>query len=109
MPDGRDIRTSRRARKSAAGYDLTRLMIGSEGTLGGITEITLRLHPIPEVISAAVCVCASLAGAGDTVVQAIQLGVPMARIEILDDVQMRAVNRWSRLDYPEVTTTLFVF
>ena len=107
--DGRDIRTARRARKSAAGYDLTRLMIGSEGTLGMITEVTLRLHGIPETIASAVCGFATLEGAVDTVVQAIQLGVPLARIEILDDVQMRAVNRWSKLDYPEVTTLFFEF
>lgn len=108
-PDGRDIRTSRRARKSAAGYDLTRLMIGSEGTLGIITEVTLRLHPIPEQISAAVCSFETLAGAVDTVVQAIQLGIPLARVEILDDVQMRAVNQHSKLDYPEKTTLFFEF
>ena len=108
-PDGRDIRTARRARKSAAGYDLTRLMIGSEGTLGIITEITLRLHGIPEQISAAVCSFKTLAGAVDTVVQAIQLGIPLARVEILDDVQMRAVNKWSQLDYPELTTLFFEF
>ncbi|HET9639307.1 MAG TPA: FAD-linked oxidase C-terminal domain-containing protein [Allosphingosinicella sp.] len=108
-PDGRDIRTARRARKSAAGYDLTRLMIGSEGTLGIITEVTLRLHGIPEQISAAVCGFETLSGAVDTVVQSIQLGVPLARVEILDDVQMRAVNRRSGLDYPEVTTLFFEF
>ena len=108
-PDGRDIRTSRRARKSAAGYDLTRLMVGSEGTLGIITEITLRLHGIPEAISSAVCSFETLAGAVDTVVQTIQLGVPIARVEILDDVQMRAVNLWSKLDYPEKTTLFFEF
>jgi len=108
-PEGKDIRTARRARKSAAGYDLTRLMIGSEGTLGVITEVTLRLHGIPETISAATCGFQTLAGAVDTVVQAIQLSVPMARIEILDDVQMRAVNRWSKLDYPELTTLFFEF
>ncbi|HUD28901.1 MAG TPA: FAD-linked oxidase C-terminal domain-containing protein [Novosphingobium sp.] len=108
-PDGRDIRTSRRARKSAAGYDLTRLMIGSEGTLGIITEVTLRLHGIPEAISSAVCSFETLEGAVDTVVQAIQIGVPLARVEILDDAQMRAVNRWSRLDYPEKTTLFFEF
>ena len=108
-PDGRDIRTARRARKSAAGYDLTRLMIGSEGTLGVITEVTVRLHGIPEAISSAVCSFASLSGAVDTVVEAIQLGVPLARIELLDDVQMRAVNRWSKLDYPELTTLFFEF
>ena len=108
-PDGKDVRTARRARKSAAGYDLTRLMIGSEGTLGIITEVTLRLHGIPETISAAVCGFETLDGAVATVVQAIQLGVPLARVEILDDVQMRAVNRWSKLDYPEVTTLFFEF
>ncbi|WP_285020548.1 FAD-linked oxidase C-terminal domain-containing protein [Novosphingobium sp. fls2-241-R2A-195] len=108
-PDGKDIRTSRRARKSAAGYDLTRLMIGSEGTLGIITEVTLRLHGIPEAISSAVCSFETLEGAVDTVVQAIQIGVPLARVEILDDTQMRAVNRWSKLDYPELTTLFFEF
>lgn len=108
-PDGRDIRTARRARKSAAGYDLTRLMIGSEGTLGIITEVTLRLHGIPEQISSAVCSFETLAGAVDTVVQAIQLGIPLARVEILDDVQMRAVNLHSKLDYVERTTLFFEF
>ena len=108
-PDGRDIRIARRARKSAAGYDLTRLMIGSEGTLGIITEVTLRLHGIPEAISAAVCAFETLSGAVDTVVQAIQLGIPLARVEILDDMQMKAINRWSKLDYPELTTLFFEF
>ncbi|MDO9369041.1 MAG: FAD-linked oxidase C-terminal domain-containing protein, partial [Sphingopyxis sp.] len=108
-PDGREIRTSRRARKSAAGYDLTRLMIGSEGTLGIITEVTLRLHGIPETISSAVCGFESIEGAVDTVVQAIQLGIPLARVEILDDAQMRAVNRWSKLDYAELNTLFFEF
>jgi D-lactate dehydrogenase (cytochrome) len=108
-PDGRDIRTSRRARKSAAGYDLTRLMIGSEGTLGVITEVTLRLHPIPEAIAAAVCSFATLAGAVDTVVQTIQSGVPVARVELMDDVQVRAVNLRSGLGLPEATTLFFEF
>jgi D-lactate dehydrogenase (cytochrome) len=107
--DGREIRLRRRARKSAAGYDLTRLFIGSEGTLGIITEVTLRLHGIPESIAAAVCSFDTLEGAVDTVVQTIQLGVPVARVELLDDVQMRAVNRWSKLDYPETTTLFFEF
>jgi D-lactate dehydrogenase (cytochrome) len=107
--DGREIRTARRARKSAAGYDLTRLFVGSEGTLGIITEITLRLHGIPEATAAAVCSFATLKGAVDTVVQTIQLGVPVARVEILDDVQMRAINQWSKLDYPETTTLFFEF
>jgi D-lactate dehydrogenase (cytochrome) len=109
LADGRVIRTSRRARKSSAGYDLTRLFVGSEGTLGIITEITLRLHAIPEAISAATCSFATIGGAVDTVVQSIQLGVPLARVEILDDVQIRAVNRWSKLDLPELTTLFFEF
>lgn len=108
-PDGKVIRTSRRARKSAAGYDLTRLFVGSEGTLGIVVEVTLRLHPIPEQISSAVCGFASLKGAVDTVVQSIQLGVPLARVEILDAMQMRACNLWSKLDYPEMTTLFFEF
>ena len=107
--DGEVIRTARRARKSAAGYDLTRLFVGSEGTLGIITEVTLRLHPIPETISSAVCGFASLQGAVDTVVQSIQSGVPLARVEILDDRQIAAVNAWSKLDLPEVTTLFFEF
>jgi D-lactate dehydrogenase (cytochrome) len=109
MPDGKVVRTARRARKSAAGYDLTRLLVGSEGTLAIITEVTLRLFGIPETISAAVCGFQTLDGAVRTVVEAIQLGVPMARIELLDDVQVRAVNRWSKLDYPEVNTLFFEF
>lgn len=108
-PQGKVIRTARRARKSAAGYDLTRLYVGSEGTLGIITEITLRLHPIPEAISSAVCSFRTLGGAVDTVVQSIQCGVPLARVEILDALQMRAVNLWSRLDYPEAPTLFFEF
>jgi D-lactate dehydrogenase (cytochrome) len=107
LADGRIIRTSRRARKSAAGYDLTRLFVGSEGTLGIITEVTLRLFGIPEAMAAAVVSFDSLAGAIDTVIQTIQLGVPVARIELLDDVQMDAVNRFSKLSYP-VQDTLFV-
>ncbi len=107
--DGREIRTARRARKSAAGYDLTRLFVGSEGTLGIVTEVTLRLHAIPEAISAAVCGFETLQGAVDTVVQSIQFGVPLARVEILDDVQIRAVNAYSKLDLPEVTTLFFEF
>ena len=108
-PQGEVIRTARRARKSAAGYDLTHLYVGAEGTLGIITEVTLRLHAIPEVISSAVCGFQSIEGAVATVVQAIQLGVPLARVEILDDVQIRAVNAWSKLDLPEVTTLFFEF
>ena len=105
--DGRVIRTSRRARKSAAGYDLTRLFVGSEGTLGIITEVTLRLHAIPEAISAATCSFETIKGAVDTVVQSIQLGIPLARVEILDDVQIRAINLWSKMDLPELTTLFY--
>lgn len=107
--DGRVIRTARRARKSSAGYDLTRLLVGSEGTLAIITEVTLRLHAIPEQISAATCSFDTIGGAVDTVVQSIQLGIPLARVEILDDMQIRAVNRWSKMDLPELTTLFFEF
>ena len=109
LPDGKIVRTSQRAKKSAAGYDLTRLFVGSEGTLGIITEITLRLHGVPETISAAVCPFNSLGGAVDTVVQIIQIGLPIARVEILDSAQMRAVNRWSQLSYAEQPTLFFEF
>jgi D-lactate dehydrogenase (cytochrome) len=107
MADGRIIRTARRARKSAAGYDLTRLLVGSEGTLGVITEVTLKLYGIPEAISAAVVSFETLEGAVDSVIQTIQVGVPIARIELLDDVQMRAINDYSGLEYP-VQPTLFM-
>ena len=107
LADGRIIRTSRRSRKSAAGYDLTRLFVGSEGTLGIITEVTLRLYGIPEAMAAAVCSFDSIEGAVNAVIQTIQLGIPVARIELLDDVQMDAVNRFSKLNYP-VKDTLFV-
>jgi len=107
LSDGRIIRTSRRARKSAAGYDLTRLFVGSEGTLGIITEVTLKLYGIPEAMAAAVCSFDNLEGAVDTVIQVIQLGIPVARIELLDDVQMDSLNKFSKLSYP-VKDTLFV-
>jgi D-lactate dehydrogenase (cytochrome) len=107
LADGRTIQTGGRARKSAAGYDLTRLFVGSEGTLGVITEVTLRLFGRPEAISVAVCSFPDIAGAVETIITTIQLGVPIARSELLDDVQMAAVNRYSRLAYPE-RPTLFV-
>jgi D-lactate dehydrogenase (cytochrome) len=106
-PDGHIVRTGSRARKSSAGYDLTHLFVGSEGTLGVITEVTLRIYPTPEAISSAVCSFASLDDAVNCVIRAIQLGIPVARIELLDDVQMDAVNRRSGLVYP-VAPTLFL-
>lgn len=107
LADGRIVRTARRARKSSAGYDLTRLFVGSEGTLGIITEVTVRLAGVPESVAAAVCSFASLEGAVHAVIRTIQLGVPIARIELLDDVQMDAVNRYAGLAYP-VRDTLFL-
>jgi D-lactate dehydrogenase (cytochrome) len=101
MPDGRAIRTARRARKSSAGYDITRLLVGSEGTLGVITEITLRLHGIPEVIAAAVCPFETLNGACDSAIAAIQCGVPLARVELVDELQIRACNIYSKLALAE--------
>jgi D-lactate dehydrogenase (cytochrome) len=109
LADGRVIRTSRRARKSSAGYDLTRLFVGSEGTLGVIAELTLRLYGIPEAISAAVCPFPDLKSAVETVILTIQSGVPVARIELLDEVQMDAVNRYSKFDYPVQPTLFFEF
>src|SRR4051795_13132851 len=109
LPDGRIIRTARRARKSAAGYDLTRLFVGSEGTLGIITEVTVRLYGIPEAISAAVCAFPTIAAAVDTVIQTIQSGVPIARIELLDEAQINAINRFSKLDHKVAPTLFFEF
>ncbi len=109
LADGRIVRTSSRSRKSAAGYDLTRLFVGSEGTLGVITEITLRLHGIPEAISSAVCSFDTMEGAVNTVIETIQCGVPIARIELLDEVQMDAINKYSNLDYPLAPTLFFEF
>ena len=106
-PDGRIIRTGGRARKSSAGYDLTRLYVGAEGTLGVITEIQLRLYGVPEAISAGVCQFDTLAGAVRTVIMAMQSGIPVARIELLDDVQMDACIRYSKLEGYAVKPTLF--
>lgn len=105
--DGREIRTAHRARKSSAGYDLTRLFVGAEGTLGIITSITLRLQGIPEVISGGVCPFPTIADACNAVILTIQSGIPVARIELLDALQMKACNSYSGLSYEE-TPTLFV-
>jgi D-lactate dehydrogenase (cytochrome) len=107
LPDGRVIRTGGRVRKSATGYDLTRLMIGSEGTLGVITEIQLRLHGIPEAMSAATCQFDELEGAVETVIAVMQAGIPVARIELVDEVQLAACIAYSKLDGLDVVPTLF--
>jgi len=109
LADGRVIHTGGRARKSASGYDLTRLFVGSEGTLGIITEVTLRLYGLPEAVSAAVCPFETLEGAVQTVMTTIQLGIPVARIELLDEAQMEASNRYSRVNYPVKPTLFFEF
>ena len=107
LVDGKVIRTGGRARKSSAGYDLTRLFVGSEGTLGVITELTLRLHGIPEAISSAVCAFPSLDAAVRAVIQTIQLGIPVARIELLDEHQMQGCIAYSKLEGLTPAPTLF--
>ncbi|MHA1114426.1 MAG: FAD-linked oxidase C-terminal domain-containing protein, partial [Alphaproteobacteria bacterium] len=101
LADGRVIKTANRARKSSAGYDLTRLFVGAEGTLGIVTEVTLRLHGIPEASLAAICPFPSFKQAVDSVIVVIHSGIPVARIEFVDEVVMRAMNLYSRTDYPE--------
>ena len=109
LADGSVIHTGTRARKSAAGYDLTRLFVGSEGTLGIITAITLRLYGIPEAMSAAVCSFDALGGAVDTVIETIQLGIPVARIELLDELMIGAVNQYSKLSLKQAPTLFLEF
>lgn len=109
MADGRVISTGQRARKSSAGYDLTRLLVGSEGTLGLITELTLRLHGIPEAISSASCCFDDIRDACQSVIDTIQFGVPVARIELLDELTVKAVNAYSGLTLPEKTLLLLEF
>jgi len=109
MADGTVIRTASRARKSSAGYDLTRLMVGSEGTLGIITEITLRLQGIPEAISSARCSFPTVEAACETVMNVIQYGLPVARIELLDAMVVKAVNGYSKLSLPETPMLLLEF
>ena len=109
LADGSIIHTGGRARKSSSGYDLTRLFVGSEGTLGVITELTLRLYGRPEAVRAAVCPFDSMAGAANTVIQTIQLGIPVARIEIIDEAQLRVVNAYSKTAYPLAPTLFFEF
>ena len=109
LPDGRIIRTGGRARKSSAGYDLTGLFVGSEGTLGIITEVTVRLYGQPEAISSGVCEFETLRGAVDTVIQTIQLGIPVARIELVDELQIRAVNQYSGTNLAERPTLFLEF
>jgi len=107
--DGRIIKTSRRARKSSAGYDLTRLFVGSEGTLGIITEVTVRLYAVPEAMSAAVCSFKDIAGAVSTVIQTLQAGIPIARSEALCATTMRAINAYSKTGYKEQPTLFLEF
>ncbi|TDK43864.1 FAD-binding oxidoreductase [Antarcticimicrobium luteum] len=109
MPDGEVIRTAQRAKKSSAGYDLTRLMVGAEGTLGLITEITLRLQGIPEAISSARCSFPTVDAACQAVMMTIQYGIPVARIELLDAMSVGAANVYSKLDLPETPLLLLEF
>ena len=109
MADGQVIRTGTRAKKSSAGYDLTRLLIGSEGTLGLITELTVKLQGVPEVIAGGICSFPSVEAACNAVINTIQYGIPVARIELLDTVQVCACNRYSGLELPEETLLLLEF
>ncbi len=107
LANGNVIRTARRARKSSAGYDLTRLFVGSEGTLGVITEVTVKLYGLPEAMAAGVVSFADMGAAVDAVIATVQSGIPVARIELLDEVQLDAINRYSKLQLP-LRPTLFL-
>jgi D-lactate dehydrogenase (cytochrome) len=109
LPNGEIITTARRAKKSSAGYDITRLLVGSEGTLAVITEITLKLHGIPEKIMAATCSFARVKDACDATIMTIQTGLPIARIELLDELQVKACNAYSKLNLPEQPLLLVEF
>ncbi|MFL6572575.1 MAG: FAD-binding oxidoreductase [Burkholderiales bacterium] len=109
LADGRIIQTSRRSKKSAAGYDLTRLFVGSEGTLGIITEVTVRLYPVQEAMSAAVCAFDSVDGCTRTVIQTIQAGIPVARCDIVCDKTVAAINKFKKTDYRIAPTVFFEF
>ena len=109
LADGRVIQTSRRAKKSAAGYDLTRIFVGSEGTLGIITEVTVKLYPMQEAMSAAVCAFPTIDGAAKTVIQTLQMGIPVARSELLCGTTMNALNRYNKWSYRESPTLFLEF
>ncbi|HVP08989.1 MAG TPA: FAD-linked oxidase C-terminal domain-containing protein [Burkholderiales bacterium] len=109
LADGRVIQTSRRAKKSAAGYDLTRLFVGAEGTLGIITEVTVRLYPVQEAMSAAVCAFKDVDGCTNTVIQTIQAGVPVARCDIVCEKTVDAINKYKKTSYRVAPTVFFEF
>jgi D-lactate dehydrogenase (cytochrome) len=109
LADGRIIRTARRAKKSSAGYDLTRLFVGAEGTLGIITEATVKLYPVQEAMSAAVCAFDSIDGCTRTVIQTIQAGVPVARCEIVCEHSIDAINKYKKTNYRVAPTLFFEF
>lgn len=107
--DGTAVRAGSRARKSSSGYDLTHLFVGSEGTLGIITEITVKLHPIPENVSSAVCAFPTVADAVNAVIETVQYGIPVARVEFMDEVAIAATNSYSKLDLPVAPTLFYEF